>query len=216
MENSRPAVIRDGVNVGPQEMGWLNYEKLEEIKKARWVADVCLRAKGGGWVEQPFAVFYQPEPQPEHGHYFAIYRDQHGALITNAQSAADGIYKGSRASPSEVIFSRWNHDFRSAQTGNVTVDGGRNYGRILFEGTPPESVLLRVVGHRFVEVPSEEAIVALMGDRWVVGPNGDREKVERWCENHLDPGGWRWITDGVVRIEKEDDAVLALYRLNFA
>ncbi len=192
--------IRDGVNVGVREYRSLNYEAVEDKFGCRWVADLCVRTVGGGWSEIPVAVFYQPVlKDPSHSHYLGICRRGEAWMITNAISAADGVWEGIRHND-EIVFSRFRHDFRTGQHGGPAVDGGRDYFRVVGDGG--ERVTLRIVEDRFVEMWSESGLVAVApGEKpMVLHPWATREIVEQWCRDFLVENSWKWLTDGVLRL----------------
>ena len=73
----------------------LNIDAIEDHYGSQYIGDFCLKSKNGGWTDQLFAIFYQPNPNFElgHTHYFGITTTDNGQiLITNGESAfSEGI-----------------------------------------------------------------------------------------------------------------------------
>jgi len=110
----------------------INIELAEKKYNATYIGDFCLDVnhnsdKPKNWTEQPFAVFWQENPQPGHNHYFGLYIRDGFVYITNATSAAEGHWDGMVADDGEIIYSRFRHDFRESTDHSVIVDGGRDY-----------------------------------------------------------------------------------------
>lgn len=119
--------------------------KVENMYKAKFVMESCLKDKHGGWCNWPAAIFYTEEAHPQGSNYFALYQErmsfdknQPRFLITNGISATepfDALQIGD-----DIIYSRYRHDYREMH--GAMVDGGRDYfKRSADRGTP---VRLRV------------------------------------------------------------------------
>lgn len=113
--------------------------KAEENYNALFVCDTCLKAQGGGWINQAVAVFWNKDPAniPDGGSaYFGLYHryeppdfKKSSLMITNAISAAENGITGVMAENGDVIYSRYRHDYRGSPDGSVWIDGGRDYTR---------------------------------------------------------------------------------------
>ena len=111
----------------------------EEKYNALFVCDTCLKAQGGGWINQSVAVFWNKDPAniPEGGSaYFGLYIQymppdfkRGPVMITNAISAVETDIIGMVAHNGDVIYSRYRHDYRGSPDGSVWIDGGRDYTR---------------------------------------------------------------------------------------
>jgi len=109
-----------------------------------FVGDFALRT-AHGWSERPYAVYWQENPPNGYSNYYAIGRDSiREGIITTGASAAMGYYDGVFIlQTEEVLISRWVHDFHTDETGNFSIDGGRDYTRCV--GNLPEpSVWVRL------------------------------------------------------------------------
>lgn len=169
--------IRNNVNLGESYWGGkISYKKVEALRDCRWVADLCLRNRDGGWTEIPASVFYQPKKSdPSHSYYFGLTFDpmlllngEYRLLITSAQSAAEGVWSGVRNQTGEIVFSRYRHDFRAASSGGPAVDGGRDYTRIVGEMDNCSPVTLRITGSAFSVMPGPDATAAVFEDEIAV------------------------------------------------
>ena len=125
--------------------------KVEDMYKAKYVFESCLKGRNGNWLNFPVAIFYTKEAHPEGSNYFALYRHpaDEAFRITDGISAVEETYTGI-AVGNDVAYSRYRHDFRSL--GDCFVDGGRDYLRS--GGSPDSVVKFRVVEDRLELVDS--------------------------------------------------------------
>lgn len=112
--------------------------KIEKMKNAVFVCDTCLRAAGGGWVNDSVAIFWNRDPAnipPGGSAYFGLFMKYRGPgedtalMITNAISAVEEPITGVVAANGDIIYSRYRHDYRHSPDGTAMVDGGRDYFR---------------------------------------------------------------------------------------
>ena len=123
-------LLNEPTNFSPE-----NIVIIEKNRNAKWVID----------TENPkcpnllMSVFYQEEEYPETGsHYFALYKTSKtgptletawSLMITDGAWIEDLIIDAVEANNGDVIFSRYNHDYRTSPDGSVFIDGGRVYTR---------------------------------------------------------------------------------------
>lgn len=100
---------------------------FEDKYNGKYVFESALKAKGGGWTDRAFAIFYTEEAHPQGSNYFAIGRDHTGSVIIANGIDATEEFQGV-AYKDEVYYSRYCHDFRQFTNG-LFVDGGRDYTR---------------------------------------------------------------------------------------
>jgi hypothetical protein len=121
--------------------------KVEELYKAKFVMESCVKSGRGGWSDFPVAIFYTEEAHPQGSNYFGLYtqRDyktgESHFMITNGISATEP-FQGIRVGDN-VYYSRYCHDYR--QCGKVAIDGGRDYTRLVGDIDSAETVMLHVV-----------------------------------------------------------------------
>jgi hypothetical protein len=120
------------INVGECTVP-IDIKKVEELKNATYVGDFCIRTKSGNWSESPVAVFHVENPPEGFGHYFGMFMSvlDDRLMITDASSAFEKPISGIASSTGEVIYSRYRHDFRSLPNGEGSIDGGRDYAKIV-------------------------------------------------------------------------------------
>lgn len=117
------------INNGREDciIGEKGIEHFEKKYNATYVSDLCLKTVDGSWAEAPASIFYQPNPQPGHNHYFGVFLKGVQTYITSGESAVSQVISGIVADDGEVIYSRYRHDFRESKDGSVYIDGGRDY-----------------------------------------------------------------------------------------
>lgn len=103
-------------------------EMIEKEYNAKYILETDLKAKDGGWANRPGAIFYTEKAHPQGSNYFALYFNGDTCYITDGlPSIKDVVFQGLEAE-SEVIYSRYRHDYRESKNG-AFVDGGRDYFR---------------------------------------------------------------------------------------
>jgi len=100
---------------------------IEDKYNGKYVFESAIKAKGGGWTNRAFTIFYTEEAHPEGSNYFAIGYDHTGAVIIANGIDATEEFEGVLYND-EVFYSRFCHDFRQFTNG-LFVDGGRDYTR---------------------------------------------------------------------------------------
>lgn len=129
------------LNYGSNEVP-VDITKVEETYNAKYVGNFCLKTVGGGWSESPVAIFYQENP-PEiakGSHYFGLFEREGRLFITNGSSAFAEPIQAVISDDEEILFSRYRWDFRTSKDKSVSVDGGRDYFKVLFDKKPPRTV----------------------------------------------------------------------------
>ena len=111
--------------------------KIEDYYQAVFIGSFSPKAKDGGWINEPVDVFWQAKRKsPEHTHYFGMYQDYTGRLmICNGASCfaepIDGYGVVQKLTSDTVYCSKYTHDFVTIPGINVSIDGGRSYGRFV-------------------------------------------------------------------------------------
>lgn len=131
-----------------------NIDKVEELKNAKFVCEVAVRLKNGGWSESPVAIFWQETPpDPTYSNYFGLLMQGDTLYITSGQSAVEDGLTAIVASNGDLVYSAYRHDFRYSPDQSVWIDGGRDYVR--HGGAPDGFVILKFVKDKLV---IEEAV----------------------------------------------------------
>ena len=123
------------------------------------VTYVCTTALGNG--TQAMDVFYRETPHPEFGnHYFGLYFRSTGVLdeqrqlcITNADRVEDLTFVMIEVN-GQWHYSQHRHDFYSV--GGTSIDGGREYIRLVGDINVPRATL-KVVNGQFEKVMADES-----------------------------------------------------------
>lgn len=124
--------------------------KVEEKYNAKFVGQLCLRTKSGGWQGDDCGdVYYQATPPVEgYSNYFALVNQGGSLYITSGASAVEGEISGVRADDGEIVYSRYRHDMRHSTDQSVWIDGGRDYVRT----GPRVLVQLKIVDGEWFEL----------------------------------------------------------------
>jgi hypothetical protein len=143
------------INIGGSILDPLTIKKIEKSHCAIYVSDLCIKTLSGSWSDTPLAIFYNENPpNPDYSNYFGVYYIslKKSFIITNGLSAVSSPITGIASSDGEVVYSRYGHDFRSLSNNEGSIDGGRNYLRVLGspDGTFPSTVELQVQGPKLV------------------------------------------------------------------
>lgn len=97
---------------------------------AKFVMESPLR-QSGGWRDEPSLIFWSETAHPQGSNYFALSRTANGYCISNAIDAVSETIAAVRADNGDVIFSSCRHDFQTSEDGSVSIDGGRDYTRVI-------------------------------------------------------------------------------------
>lgn len=112
---------------------------------------ICTSALNDGTLAAD--IFYRETPHPSFGNrYFGLYRNPHSEysdiMITNADCIEDLKFTMIEVD-GELHYSQHRHDFHTI--GSISIDGGRAYDRILFNGERPKRNSLKVKDGKFVQ-----------------------------------------------------------------
>jgi hypothetical protein len=128
--------------------------------EAKYVADLCLKSRDGGWAQYPYSVFYIAEPRQGYSNrYFGLIYSGEEVFIVNADCVAydtphKTLWAGLRLPDGAVIFSQWRHDFKERD--RAFVDGGQDYFKLGGDLEGCEKIMLGLVKGRWVVNPHIE------------------------------------------------------------
>ncbi|MGD9670114.1 MAG: hypothetical protein AB7U75_13790 [Hyphomicrobiaceae bacterium] len=117
----------------------------EKHPKARFIEEIALKNKSGGYTPNPGLVFYEKKPQDGHPHYFAYYKyPDFAAAVSGLPPKHSWVIVGLpdfdpvidaflvRTEEGGVLtISRFGHDFVGSPVGGVSIDGGRQIERLV-------------------------------------------------------------------------------------
>ena len=126
-------IVNSGVNVTPLCFNKSSIPIIEERYKAKYILETEFYTKSGWSGDLVGLIFYQPNPDLEAGHsnYFIIYKSSiHGIMITNGLDTVEKLVLNCVSDSNGVFeYSHFNHHYH--QVGNVAIDGGRLYTRLI-------------------------------------------------------------------------------------
>lgn len=106
---------------------------IEDRFTAQYVCETTIRFKNG-WADFPVAIFYTEKAHAEGSNWMAVNWSYDKMIcVRNGISAVLEPFTGIVADNGDVIYSRYRHDFRTSPDGSVTIDGGREYTRLIGE-----------------------------------------------------------------------------------
>lgn len=117
---------------------------IEEKYNAKYVCETCIKNQYG-WRNEPSLIFYSVKKHPAGSHYFAISIDDHGNLVISDGISATEPFVGVIAENGDIIYSRFRHDYRTSEDKSVSIDGGREYTRVVHDKLQP-TVQLQIEG----------------------------------------------------------------------
>lgn len=117
---------------------------IEEKYNAKYVCETCIKNQYG-WRNEPSLIFYSVKKHPDGSHYFAISIDDHGNLVISDGISATEPFVGVIAENGDIIYSRFRHDYRTSEDKSVSIDGGREYTRVVHDKLQP-TVQLQIEG----------------------------------------------------------------------
>lgn len=129
-------------------MPWLARAVIERIaqdKQARYLGDSQIPVRPASsfdlrekivWSDQPASIFWQDNPPNGYSNFFCCFR-RNNQLFIHSANEFDGVVEAiySTRKPRYATYSSHGHDMHAMDpSGNVCIDGGRHYVRVL--GTP--------------------------------------------------------------------------------
>ena len=134
-----------------------NIDAVEKKYNAKFVGQLCLRTKTGGWQGDECAdVFYQATPPVDgYSNYFALIIQGGTTYITSGASAVEGVIDGVIADDGEIIYSRYRHDGRYSKDRSAFIDGGRDYLRC---SMPCVNIRMKIIDGEFYQLEEGDEI----------------------------------------------------------
>ena len=103
--------------------------KIEKLRNCRYVCEWNVK-QDGKVHHEPMLIFWNDTPHPQGSNWMALfyYNDW---FVRDGITASQLPIKCVVSNDKQVLFSKSRHDFRSSKDGSVSVDGGRDYTRVL-------------------------------------------------------------------------------------
>ena len=131
-------------------------EQVEQNYNCRYVTEWHLDNK------QMVLLFWNDTPHPKGSNWMGVYGSGDHLYVCDGIAASRLPVCCMVSNDKQVLFSKTRHDFRSSHDGSVTVDGGREYLRVL-GAVRNESVWLVPQNGELKIIPA--AMAALMTER---------------------------------------------------
>jgi hypothetical protein len=106
-----------------------NIEKIEKDRNCRFVCEWNVK-QDDKILNDPMLIFWSDIPHPQGSNWMALFYYNDWFVrdgITASQLPIECVVSNDK----QVLFSKSRHDFRSSNDGSVSVDGGRDYTRVL-------------------------------------------------------------------------------------
>lgn len=144
------------INHGKREVP-IDPAKVEAQKNCKFVCEMAIRGQYG-WTESPAQIYWQEKPPVEgYSNYFALVVRGKSVHITSGHSVAEIPISGVQTAAGEIIYSRYCHDYRLADTDKeVMIDGGRDYTRRSAKG---KEVTLTIIDGEMVIVDENDKVL---------------------------------------------------------
>ena len=104
-------------------------EKIEQSRNCRYVCEWNVK-QDGKIHHEPMLIFWNDTAHPQGSNWMALFYYNDWFVrdgITASQLPINCVVSNDK----QVLFSKSRHDFRSSYDGSVSVDGGRDYTRVL-------------------------------------------------------------------------------------
>lgn len=110
---------------GHYKLNQSDIEKIEKDRNCRFVCEWNVKQD-----DNPMLIFWNDIAHPQGSNWMALFYYNDWFVrdgITASQLPIQCVVSNDK----QVLFSKSRHDFRSSQDGSVSVDGGREYTRVL-------------------------------------------------------------------------------------
>ena len=105
--------------------------KIEKLRHCRYVCEWNTLDSRGQAQEKPVMLFWNDTPHPQGSSWMGLFRANGDWYVKDGITASQLPIRCAVSNDKQVLFSKSRHDFRSSKDGSVTVDGGRDYTRML-------------------------------------------------------------------------------------
>jgi hypothetical protein len=111
------------------ELSQSSIEKYEKARNCRYVCE--WNVKQGNKILDPMLIFWNDIPHPQGSNWMALFSSDGDWYVRDGITASQLPIECVVSNDKQVLFSKSRHDFRSSEDGSVSVDGGRDYTRVL-------------------------------------------------------------------------------------
>lgn len=105
-------------------------DTIEKQYNCKFVTEWNLKSKEGKWLD-PVLIFWNDTAHPRGSNWMGLYKKGEAWYVCDGITASQNPINCMVSNSKQVLFSKYRHDFRSSHDKSVTVDGGREYTRVL-------------------------------------------------------------------------------------
>jgi hypothetical protein len=112
--------------------------KIEKLRNCRYVCEWNTTDSSGRISTYPMLIFWNDVAHPQGSNWMALFKDggHNGWFVRDGIAASRVPILAGVSNNGQAMFSKNRHDYRQSHDGSITLDGGRDYTRII--GTPPK------------------------------------------------------------------------------
>lgn len=111
----------------------LNQSKIEKIEKGyncRYVCEWNVK-QDENILKEPMLIFWNDTSHPQGSNWMALFSSDGDWYVRDGITASQLPIECVVSNDKQVLFSKYRHDFRSSKDGSVSIDGGREYTRVI-------------------------------------------------------------------------------------
>lgn len=105
-------------------------EKIEKSRNCRYVCEWNVM-QDGKVHDEPMVIFWNDTPHPQGSNWMALFHYNKEWYVRDGITASQLPIECMVSNSKQVLFSKSRHDFRQSHDRSVSVDGGRDYTRVL-------------------------------------------------------------------------------------
>lgn len=142
----------------------INVDSVEMRHDCRYVCEWPTIDKQGEISSHPSMIFWNDTAHPQGSNWMALFKSNSEWYVKDGITASLLPICCIISKDREVLFSKHEHDYRTSKDGSITVDGGREYVRIIrHEMWPIEEVWLLPQQGRLTIIDKSAAQLLLSG-----------------------------------------------------
>ena len=105
--------------------------KIEESRSCRYVCEWNIFTDRGSASPAPRMIFWNDVAHPRGSNWMSLWNDGGSYYVGDGITASRLPIQAYVSDDGQAVFSKYRHDFRSSRDGTITVDGGREYTKLM-------------------------------------------------------------------------------------
>lgn len=105
--------------------------RIEKLRNCRYVCEWNTLDNQGNVNESPMLIFWNDTPHPQGSNWMALFSQSGEWYVRDGITASRMPILAYVSDDGQAVFSKYRHDFRSSRDGTITVDGGRDYTKLM-------------------------------------------------------------------------------------